>query len=340
MDVFLLAGQSNMSGRGQITPTCGSCVGNCPSAPQRVINGHQLLCYKNDCWMPANDPLHSDKPDKVGVGPGLSFAKCIAELPDIVQTNRKIGLIPCAVGGSAIQEWLPKHIKMDNEGVIELKESEYLNVEDGIFEKTIEKTKRALNTSNGKDGMDIVLRAILWHQGESDCDTQQNAMNHQSATIVLFEQFRQKFGQIPIIVGALGDFLGKHESDKRSFVYYNIINQGLMRLPQMLPNIGFVSAKSLKHKGDFLYFDSQSAVILGERYAEKYAELIGSFSKNELIKYMRLSKFKNALKRHGTKAYESISFTTWFVGIAATTAIAVYVYKKFYSNDASSNQKR
>merc|ERR1712228_543253 len=296
--------------------------------------GHQLLSFSNNCWISANDPLHNDKPDKVGVGPGLSFAKCIASLPDIVATNRKIGLIPCAVGGTSIDQWLPKHIKVENETVIELKESEYSNTDDGLFEKTIQKTILALNTSiDGKRG-DIVLKAILWHQGESDCDTQQNAMNHLSATSALFEQFRQRLGQIPIIVGALGDFIGKNKNDKHSFVYYNIVNHGLMRLPQMMPSIGFVSAKSLKDKGDDLHFDAESAVIFGQRYASKYAELIGPLTKQELSKYLRLTKFKNALK---TRAYENISYKAWFVGIAAAV-IAVYVYKKLYPNNSMKKQ--
>ena len=48
-----------------------------------------------------------DKKTK-GVGPGLSFAIDVA-MSDILPKGQKIGLIPCAVGGSGITEWLPEN---------------------------------------------------------------------------------------------------------------------------------------------------------------------------------------------------------------------------------------
>jgi len=122
-------------------------------------------------------------------------------------------------------------------------------------------------------------------------------------------------------------------------LYYNVVNQGLARLPQMMPSVGFANAKLLKDKGDCLHFDTESAIILGQRYASKYAELIGLLTKKELIKYIRLSKFKNALKKHGSHAYETISIKTWAVGITAAV-IAVYVYKQLYSNKSPTTEKR
>ena len=335
------------------------------SVARTVINGHEIMCFgANDQWIAASDPLHYDKPQAVGVGPGLSFAKLIAEL-DIVDSNRKIGLIPCAVGGSSIREWLPKHIHIEHDAVIEMdretKESGYDSGEtaDGHFETAIARTRLSMHTpfepiskrlhslhspedldGNGMngihgvcDGLDIELKAILWHQGESDCDSQQNANLYIECATMLFEHFRTELGEdnIPIIVGGLGDFLGQNASNR--FMFYNVINTALMSLPQRLHNVGYVSSAGLTHKGDFLHFDSESARILGHRFGEKYGKLSGMLTQEELTRFVRFAKFKNALSKTGKKALQKtrgISWSAWLVGtvvIVGTVYGAMYAYK-------------
>jgi hypothetical protein len=88
--IFLLAGQSNMAGRGKPL-----------EKEDQTPHPRVLLLDKERNWIPAVDPLHWDKPPVVGVGLGLSFAKRVAEaLPD-----KTIGLVPAAFGGSSIGEW-------------------------------------------------------------------------------------------------------------------------------------------------------------------------------------------------------------------------------------------
>ena len=245
-----------------------------------------------------------------------------------------------------------------------------INKKEGIFEKTIQKTILALNTKfesqsktkkskllrktkNGSilsystdddiklndNDCDIELRGILWHQGESDCNTIDNANEYLSNAILLFENFRKYLNDdnVPIIVGGLGEFLGENikHNDNR-FMYFNVINETLMNLPSRLHNFGYVSSAKLKHKGDFLHFDSDSSQELGRRYAAKYAQLSGSLSNEELSKHMRFINFKNALKEQSKKAYErtkGISFKTWLFGIAVT-CIAICAYK-YYTNNAN-----
>ena len=87
--LFLLVGQSNMAGRGEVTDA------------DRVPDPNILMLNKANEWVPAVDPLHFDKPKIAGVGLGRSFAREIAKAnPGIT-----IGLIPCAVGGSPITCW-------------------------------------------------------------------------------------------------------------------------------------------------------------------------------------------------------------------------------------------
>ena len=84
--LYLLAGQSNMAGRGKI------------SSQDKVAHPRVFVLTKANQWEPAVDPLHFDK-SVAGVGLGKTFGEVIADAnPNVV-----IGLIPCAVGGSPIE---------------------------------------------------------------------------------------------------------------------------------------------------------------------------------------------------------------------------------------------
>ncbi|MEO6844256.1 MAG: sialate O-acetylesterase, partial [Ginsengibacter sp.] len=61
-DLYLLIGQSNMSGRGVVTEKF-----------KEEGDPNVFMLTKENTWVPAKNPLHFDKPTIVGVGPGLSF---------------------------------------------------------------------------------------------------------------------------------------------------------------------------------------------------------------------------------------------------------------------------
>lgn len=91
-DVYLLMGQSNMAGRGQLTDA------------NRILPKDGIMTFdKNNQWVAAVEPLHWDKPAVVGAGLGASFAVEMQK----VSGGREIGLVPCAVGGSYISSWVP-----------------------------------------------------------------------------------------------------------------------------------------------------------------------------------------------------------------------------------------
>lgn len=90
-DVFLLAGQSNMAGRGVVE-----------TADKQPLPGISVFT-KDKVWAPAVDPLHFDKPTIAGVGLGRSFAATVQKQAGL----REIGLVPAAMGGSSLQEWSP-----------------------------------------------------------------------------------------------------------------------------------------------------------------------------------------------------------------------------------------
>ncbi len=127
--LFLLVGQSNMAGRGEV------------SAEDRVANPRVLALTKDKQWKCAVDPIHFDK-SVAGVGLGRTFGIVIAEATPGVT----VGLIPCAVGGSPISTWQPG--------------AYYEQTKSHPYDDSIERAKAAMNVGT--------LKGILWHQGESD----------------------------------------------------------------------------------------------------------------------------------------------------------------------------
>ena len=128
-DLYLLIGQSNMAGRGQV------------DKESKLKHPRVFTLTRDGQWGPAVDPLHFDKPS-AGVGPGLTFGKAMAD----ACPKATIGLIPCAVGGTSISSWVP--------GIQDRSTKAF------PYDDMLKRAQRAC-----KDG---TLKGIIWHQGESD----------------------------------------------------------------------------------------------------------------------------------------------------------------------------
>lgn len=222
--LYLLIGQSNMAGRGT------------PDAESKTVNPQILMLDSLNHWVPAADPVHFDKPKSVGVGPALGFAK---EMPGH-NKNIRIGLIPCAWGGSPIKVWEP--------GVVYLKVAH-------PYDDAIKRTKLAMQQG--------VLKGVLWHQGESDNDSVHAAL-YMEKLKALINRLRADLQQpnLPFVAGETGYF------NKT-----NYINPVINQLPQQVPHTAVVSAKGLMDRGDSLHFDTPSARELGKRYAQAMKRL-------------------------------------------------------------------
>lgn len=178
--LFLLAGQSNMAGRGLVEAV--------DATPHKRV----LMLNKAGEWVPAVDPLHFDKP-VAGTGLGKTFAVSLAEAnPDIT-----IGLIPAAVGGSPIDTWKP--------GVF------YEPTRSYPWDDAIRKAHKALEAG--------VLKGILWHQGESD-STGQLAPSYRGKLDDLIARLRKELQSpyVPFVAGQIGRFAGSPWSEWKETV--------------------------------------------------------------------------------------------------------------------------
>lgn len=229
-DLYLLIGQSNMAGRGNI------------EAQDTITDPNVLMLNKAENWVLAKSPLHFDK-SFAGTGLGLTFGKIVAK-----KNNRKIGLIPCAVGGTSISMWRP--------GACDKVTKTH------PYDVAIRRTKVALK--NGQ------LKGILWHQGEGDSSKEKASIYEQrfdSLMLNLQNDLSVDISTIPVVVGELGQFYCERNSGGKE------INLILKHIAERHKNSALVSSKGLVHKGDSVHFDAASQRELGKRYAEKVLKL-------------------------------------------------------------------
>lgn len=231
LDLFLLIGQSNMAGRGVIEeadrePASGICALN-----------------KEMAWAPAIDPIHFDKPF-VGTGLGRAFARTLKQ----VNPAASIGLIPCAMGGSSLNEWMPGG---------------------KLYTDAVRRAREAMKSGR--------LRGILWHQGESDTVDESLARSYRERWTRFIEALRRDLNaaDVPVMVGQLGEFAYKDRGGTMAFA--PVVDEQLATLPLHVPHTAFVSSAGLGHKGDKVHFDSASLREFGRRYALAYMSLDSSW---------------------------------------------------------------
>ncbi|WP_309398125.1 sialate O-acetylesterase [Cerasicoccus maritimus] len=175
--LYLLAGQSNMAGRGFVDE-----ADNTPHP--RVV-----MLDKEGHWVPAVDPVHYDK-KAAGVGPGRTFAEVLAAEDDTVV----IGLIPTACGGSSITKWVPGGY--------------HDQTKSHPYDDALVRTHQAMEQGT--------LKGVLWHQGESDCKEPLSSQYQENLT-QLIERFRAEFNDpnLPIVIGQLGQFPARQWNAQR-----------------------------------------------------------------------------------------------------------------------------
>lgn len=221
--IYLLMGQSNMAGRGQLTEEF-----------KQIGDPKVLVLTAERTWVEARHPLHFDKPKAVGVGPGLAFGMDMsAANPDV-----RIGLVPCAVGGTSIERWEPG--------------AEDKSTNTHPYDDALGRIKNAMNYG--------IIKGIIWHQGESNSGIEK-AKTYMSKLQVLIARIRTEIGnpELPVVVGELGRFKPEYQN----------INHELAKVPGLIGFTALVTSEDLVPNIDQIHFDAPSATILGHRFAEK-----------------------------------------------------------------------
>lgn len=224
--LFIMAGQSNMAGRGFVQP-------------QDTLSSVQVLTLdKNNEWVYAKEPLHYYEPARTGLDCGLSFGKKLASL---YGKKISIGLIPCAVGGSSVEQWLG--------------DSTYRGVT--LYSNLL--TKSRIASTHG------TIKGILWHQGETNATTK-NYKSYKEKLTAFFTNLRNDLGNpgLPVYAGELASFLSRKNNP-----FADSVNNDLRTLATSIANLYIIPASDLTPNTDSIHFDSRSQRIMGKRFAEK-----------------------------------------------------------------------
>ncbi len=217
---FLMIGQSNMAGRGEI----GSV------AP--ISNG-DLFVLRNGRWQPMYVPVNADRPFS-GVCLAESFADAYQRAHGV-----QVGLIPCADGGTSMNQWMPGEL---------------------LFDHACFQARLAQRTSE--------LRGILWHQGEADCEEELYPL-YAGKLMKMLAKMREEIGleDVPVLLGGLGDFLRDCKLGE-TLKNYPFVNAALKEVAAQCPHTAFVPAEGLTANDDNLHFNAASLREFGRRYFE------------------------------------------------------------------------
>ena len=220
---FLLIGQSNMAGRGfahEVEP----------------ISNKRLKVLRNGRWYPMYVPVNCDRPF-AGVNLAESFADMYSKEHDV-----DVGLIPCADGGTRIDQW---------------------RVGGLLYDHAIYQARLASRTST--------IAGVLWHQGESDCTPERYPYYAEKLKVVM-DSFRKDLDlyDVPFLLGGLGEYLPLYADHLTNYVH---INAALENYAKSNPMTGFVAAEGLKPNPDNLHFCAESLREFGLRYYREFQTL-------------------------------------------------------------------
>lgn len=289
-DLWVLAGQSNMEGVAKLE---GS------ETPDALVHMFDMT----DEWGVATEPLHEramavhpiywnvadpTKGKRVegeaawnarkhrdrGAGLGLPFAKELAH-----QTGVPIGLLPCAYGGTSMDQWSPD------------KKAEGSNSLYGAMIKRI-------GTVGGK------VKGVLWYQGESDANGN-GAGVYTDKMKKLVSAIRSDIGEpdLPFYLVQIGRFVtpgGAADS-------WNMVQDLERQLETEIPHTGIVPAID-QSLDDLIHVDTQGHKTIGHRLAN----LAGIDLFHDLLAYRNLQRgprLKSVVLDKGDKRRVRIEFS-------------------------------
>ncbi|HEV2688222.1 MAG TPA: sialate O-acetylesterase, partial [Bryobacteraceae bacterium] len=248
-DLWVLAGQSNMEGYGYLVDVQQSSplVRTFDMADRWGVAEEPLHTLVN-AVDPVHWPLNAQKePERLageqletyvlnrkrGAGLGLSFA-----VEMLTRTGTPIGLIPCAHGGTSMEQWSPA--LKDREG-------------ESLYGSMLRRVKAA----GGR------VKGVLWYQGESDA-------NAKAAPVFLqkFEEFVQAVRtdlnqpDLPFYYVQIGRHI-----DKTNVAEWNAIQLAQLRAESEIPHSAMVASVDLE-MDDGIHIATQDLKRLGRRLAD------------------------------------------------------------------------
>jgi sialate O-acetylesterase len=221
-ELWVLAGQSNMVGRARIDPS----YSKDPRVRMYSVDGR---------WQLGAHPLH--EPDRPGAGPGLEFAK-----ERVRQTGVPIGLVPCAKGGTSMDQWSPA---LARQGTASL------------YGNLLDRVRRVGGRVTG----------VLWYQGENDTGTDAAPLYRQKFKDLIV-RLRADLAQpnLPLYYAQLARYVNHVTKPARYYVEWNVVQEAQRAIESEVPQVKMVATIDLEH-GDLIHLSRESLERVGRRFA-------------------------------------------------------------------------
>jgi hypothetical protein len=244
MSLFVMAGQSNMSGKGTL--------------PEVQHVNYHIYVFGNDYrWRLALEPIDSSigQVDDVSndlyarYSPALSFATNLHAM----EPERIIGLIPCAKGETSIMEWQQ-------------------NYSDQSLYGSCLKRIHAAGLAGQVDG-------IIFFQGEADT-VDPNVAPHLPLAVTNYAEMFEKFvmdmradlgnPRLPVVFAQIGS-----NKNNEKYVNWKIIQR--QQESVILACSAMITSDDLELR-DEIHYTTASYQIIGERFADAFHALLSNSS--------------------------------------------------------------
>lgn len=243
IELYIIAGQSNASGRGELNQLPDFPLANRVklfSNAYEWVDGYE----PTDDWVGQVDTVSIDT-NVAKVSAGMSFGDRLSRL----RAGKIIGLVPCAKGGTGLWQWQRDLSRTTLYG--------------SMLSRA--KTAQAYGT----------LKGIIWYQGEHETAVGKQALAESYAADFL--QFAADFCSdigIPDLKFIVTE-LGPNPNPSVHPYWATVQAQQVSLDGERDGDIACVTAADLTGKvGDEVHLDTASQVILGSRYAETMAQLL------------------------------------------------------------------
>lgn len=249
-DVWVAAGQSNMTDMGAITD------GFAPDT-QDPVNDNMHIIYAEDCkWQKMSHPAGEGRFFKSGTrtSPVTSFAREISQY-----TGVPVGIVQSSVGGTNVYQWIKGIRDSDaNSGYL-------FNALKACFDK-MPSTR---------------VKGILWYQGCNDAINENYAYNYKNLQQKVFDEMRAFFGEdTPIITTQLNDANQDSNSSQGYYDAWSFVKDIQRQNENLYENVYVVGTGELE-LGDTIHNSAISNVKLGNKWANAAKNVVYGDTKVE-----------------------------------------------------------
>lgn len=242
LDVYVLAGQSNMDGWGYVT--------GLPPSLQVGQPDVRLYWSGNGAWTDLQPASYGIAYGYDVFGPEVTFGRFLADL----DPSQPVALIKHAVGGTALYDyWYPGTSRYDTS--------------QGAGYRDLLATIDAATAELDAEGQDWRFAGFLWMQGESDAFyTEEIAEAYEQNLESFVARVRADLDapELPFVLGRI------HCS---TCVYPDIVREGQQAVADSDPLVYAFDTDDLPINADNIHYDAPGMRALGERFAQALLDL-------------------------------------------------------------------